>query len=141
MKNLNPIAAELMAEGAEFELVERDINGNRMRVFKNAPENLVVAIEKSRKFSEREFVVSDTERVTFEEFFKRVDALAGYLQTEIGIQKGPACCCRYEKQRRLDGGIYGHHENRCCGCSPQQQSGGLEHAACGGGRGLRFPDL
>ena len=88
MKNLNPIAAELMAEGAEFELVERDINGNRMRVFKNAPENLVVAIEKSRKFAEREFVVSDAERVTFEEFFKRVDALAGYLQTEIGIQKG-----------------------------------------------------
>ena len=88
MKNLNPIAAELMAPGAEFELVERDVHGTKMRVFKNAPENLVVAIEKSRKFADREFVVSDTYRVTFGEFFDRVDALAGFLQTEIGIQKG-----------------------------------------------------
>ena len=88
MKNLNPIATELVAPGAEFELVERDINGSRMRVFKNAPQNLVESIEKARQYSDREFIVSETERVTFAEYFERVDALAGYLQTKIGIQKG-----------------------------------------------------
>ncbi len=88
MKNLNPIAAALTAPGAPFEIIDNKINGINMRVFKNAPENMVLAIEKSRQYSTREFIVSYDERLTFDEFFTKVDALAGWLQNKAGIKKG-----------------------------------------------------
>ncbi len=59
MKNLNPIAASLAAPGAPYEFMETEIDGVAVRVFKNAPQNMVRALDNSRKdFSEAEFIVS-----------------------------------------------------------------------------------
>ena len=87
MKNLNPIAASLAAPGAPYEFMETEIDGVAVRVFKNAPQNMVRALDNSRKdFSEAEFIVSGDLRMTFDAYYQKVDALSGWLQNEAKIQ-------------------------------------------------------
>lgn len=84
MKQSDPIIEALMSPGAPFEVVEQ----GSIRVFKNAPENMADVLNRTRVFGVAEFVVLGDQRLTYGEFFTRVDALAAYLINDREIKPG-----------------------------------------------------
>lgn len=88
MAKLHAAHAQVTAPGAPFELIERQADGYMQRIFKVAPANLVEAMVPARSFGEREFVVYQSERWSFQRFFAEVDALAAQLRNRLGVAKG-----------------------------------------------------
>jgi long-chain acyl-CoA synthetase len=77
----------LTAPGAPFEIVEADIAGERMRVWKNAPPTLRDVFRIGRAFGDRTFLVYEDERATFEAFARASILFAQELQG-MGVAKG-----------------------------------------------------
>lgn len=76
---------QLIGPGSPYEVVADDDGARR---FRNAQPDLLTALEAGRSYGEREFVVWEDQRLTFAEFFARVDRLAAQLRTRFGVQKG-----------------------------------------------------
>jgi long-chain acyl-CoA synthetase len=57
--------AALTAPGAAYELIEQEIRGQKLRVFKNAPPSLRALYEASRKRGAQTFLVYEDERLSF----------------------------------------------------------------------------
>ena len=76
---------QLIGPGSPYEVVADD-DGTRR--FRNAQPDLLTALEAGRSYGEREFVVWEDQRLTFAEFFARVDRLAAQLRTRFGVHKG-----------------------------------------------------
>ena len=77
----------LTAPGSRFEVEEIDVRGIRTRVWKNAPPTLRDMVVNGRAFAEREFIVLEDDRVTFEAFHRAVATLAERLAAD-GVGKG-----------------------------------------------------
>ncbi len=77
----------LTAPGSRFEMVEMPIRGIMTRTWKNAPPTLRDVFLNGRTFPEREFLVYEDDRATFEGFARATLALADQLQAD-GIKKG-----------------------------------------------------
>ncbi len=77
--------ARVVAPGSPFEIVEDD-NGNRR--FKHAPPNLRSLFDIARLGGDDIFLVYEDERLSFNEFFRSVDALGDALVNRYGIAKG-----------------------------------------------------
>ncbi|MBZ6377894.1 AMP-dependent synthetase [Pacificimonas flava] len=81
--------AKLTAEGTMFEVVDGDVRGTSMPVFKNAPDSmrgfydLFFAAQ-----AEKEFTVYEEERRTFGDIYAEAKQIAAMLQHEYGIAKG-----------------------------------------------------
>ena len=88
VQNAQHIRAQLLAPGAPFELETVTHLGREVRAYKKAFTQLSDLINAGRAHSEREFIVYGTERWTFQRFFAAVDALAGRLQHDLGLQPG-----------------------------------------------------
>ena len=80
--------AILTAPGMPYEMEAIPIRGRPTRVYKNAPPNLRALLENSRSFGDREFIVYDDERMTFDEHYRAVAALARVLSDRYGARKG-----------------------------------------------------
>jgi long-chain acyl-CoA synthetase len=79
--------AILTAPGSRFETEDLVIRGVPTRVWKNAPPTLRAMVTNGRAFPDREFIVHEDERVTFEAFHRAVAALAERLAAD-GVGKG-----------------------------------------------------
>ncbi|THD77559.1 MAG: long-chain fatty acid--CoA ligase [Phenylobacterium sp.] len=79
--------ARLTAPGQRFEVEEMVIRGVRTKVWKNAPPTLRDLFLAGRAFADREFLVLEDERATYEAFSRATLALAHQLQAD-GIAKG-----------------------------------------------------
>jgi long-chain acyl-CoA synthetase len=79
--------ARLTAPGERFEIEEKLIRGVKTRVWKNAPPTLRDVFLSGRTFSDREFLVCENDRATFESFARATLALAHQLQAD-GVTKG-----------------------------------------------------
>ena len=77
----------LTAPGTLLEMETVVIRGVPTRVWKNAPPTLRAVVQLGRAHGEVVFLVHETERVTFEAFFRAVAALAGDLRAN-GVEKG-----------------------------------------------------
>ena len=77
--------ARIGAPGSPFEIVE-DEQGNRG--YKHAPPNLRGLFDIARLGGDAIFLVYEDERLSFNEFFARVDALGDALVNHYGITKG-----------------------------------------------------
>lgn len=75
MAQADPILNGLMAKGAPYEVVA----DGSVRVFKHAPENMSSVFERARTFGGAEFIVAGSQRLTFNDFFVRADALSTHL--------------------------------------------------------------
>jgi len=84
MKQADPVLESLMSPGAPFEVV----NSGQIRVFKNAPPNLSLVLQRARHFGEADFIVAGDQRLTYSDFFQRADALAAHLIGKLDIQPG-----------------------------------------------------
>ena len=82
------VRAQLLSPGAPFELEMVEHQGQQVPAYKKAPTDLPALINAGRAHGEREFMVYGTDRWTFDRFFAAVDAMAGRLQQEHGLQPG-----------------------------------------------------
>ena len=78
----------LTAPGGLFEIEEREIRGIRTRTWKNAPPSVRSLFELSRGHGERSFLVYENDRMTFEEHYRAVVALANVLVDRYEIRNG-----------------------------------------------------
>jgi len=78
--------AQLTAPGARFEIEEKVIRGIPTKVWKNAPSTLRDVFLNGRAF-DREFIVHEDDRATYEGFARATIRLARRLQAE-GVGKG-----------------------------------------------------
>ena len=79
--------ARLTAPGQRFEMDEIAIRGVPARIWKNAPADLRVVALAGRAHGDREFLVYEGERVTYDAWFRAVARLAHELRTR-GVAKG-----------------------------------------------------
>ncbi|HEX7097250.1 MAG TPA: class I adenylate-forming enzyme family protein [Acidimicrobiales bacterium] len=89
VRTLEEAEALLTAPGAAFEMVEEDVLGERMLVFKNRPRSLRELLAASSGFGEREYVVfDDGRRLTFTEHLEVVGSVAAALRDRYDIGPG-----------------------------------------------------
>ncbi len=79
--------ALLTQPGSRFEMEEKLIRGVLTRTWKNAPATLREVFLNGRAFADREFLVYEDDRATFEAFARATIALARQLQAD-GVKKG-----------------------------------------------------
>jgi len=79
--------ARLTAPGAPFEIEEQVIRGVTTRTWKNAPPTLRDVFVNGQRFKDREFLIYDDERATFDSFGRATVALAHRLLAD-GVKKG-----------------------------------------------------
>ncbi|HEX5378337.1 MAG TPA: class I adenylate-forming enzyme family protein [Phenylobacterium sp.] len=79
--------AILTAPGARFEIEEMPIRGIMTRTWKNAPPTLRDIFLNGRAFGEREFLVYEGDRATYDGFARATLTLAHRLQAD-GVRKG-----------------------------------------------------
>jgi long-chain acyl-CoA synthetase len=85
---LSEATAQLTAEGQLFEMDQLEIRGVFTRIWKNAPDTLRTVLELSAAHGDKDFIVYEDERVTFNQHFAMVSALARQLVDRFGVQKG-----------------------------------------------------
>ncbi len=85
---LEDATRQLVAPGQMFELGETVIRGVQTRVWKNCPSDLRVVLELSRGHGEKDFIVYEDERTTFEGHFRSAASFAHTLRDRFGITKG-----------------------------------------------------
>ena len=77
--------ARVSAPGSPYEIIEDD-HGRRQ--FKHAPPNLRTLFDVARTGGDEIFLVFEDERLSFDEVFAHIDALADALVNRYGITKG-----------------------------------------------------
>ena len=80
--------AAVHSPGQMFELVDAEVRGVNMKVFKHAPANLAQIFGLARGHGDKDFLVYEGERWSFAQTFQHVDALANRLANVYGIKKG-----------------------------------------------------
>src|ERR1700722_4786635 len=78
----------LTAPGQMFEIEELEIRGVPTRVWKNCPQSLKVILDMSRGYGDRDFLVYEDERTTFENHYRIAASIARGLETRFGVGKG-----------------------------------------------------
>ena len=74
--------------GQIFELVDADVRGVPMQVFRHAPASLGGLFANARTYGDRTFLVYEDERLSFAEVADRIDGLAHALVHRYGVAKG-----------------------------------------------------
>lgn len=77
---------QLIAPGAPFEVVTPD--DGAPRYFRHAPRTLLQVIDAGRVHGDREFLIWQTQRLTFNQFFAQVDRLAEQMVAQFDLQPG-----------------------------------------------------
>jgi long-chain acyl-CoA synthetase len=80
--------ATLTAPGGPFELEEIVVRGVTLRAWKKAPTSLRAVFELSALHGDKDFLVYEDERVTFEETYRIVATLGRQLVEQFGVQPG-----------------------------------------------------
>ncbi len=82
------LRARLTGAGGPFEIVEEDVLGERMRVFKTRPRSLRELLTQSALHGEKEYLVEGERRIRYARHLELVAALAAALRARYGIGKG-----------------------------------------------------
>jgi long-chain acyl-CoA synthetase len=82
----NEALAELTAPGQPYEIIRTEAIGRQIRFFKNAPKNVGEIFASTR--SDKEFLVYEGERLTYEDVWQRACTLAHALVNDYGIARG-----------------------------------------------------
>ncbi|CAA0119160.1 Long-chain-fatty-acid--CoA ligase FadD13 [BD1-7 clade bacterium] len=81
-------AKQLTGEGSPWETTRDSIDGIEYTLYKNAPQSLKELIDAGRAHGDNEFLIYEGERLTFNQFFAKVDALSYQLVNEFGLKTG-----------------------------------------------------
>ena len=80
--------AALSGPGGMFEVIEADVRGRRMKVFKSTPPSMRMLFALAKLRAKQEFLVYEDERWTFGRMTESVDAIGNALVTHYGLKKG-----------------------------------------------------
>jgi acyl-CoA synthetase (AMP-forming)/AMP-acid ligase II len=80
LMEIDRIRDALSAPGQPFELVEQEIRGSTLPVYRHLPRNLSHMIVQAAEFGDRVFLVSGERRLTFADTLAQAAALAGWLE-------------------------------------------------------------
>ena len=80
--------AAVTGPGGPFELVEAEVGGERLRVFKNTPPSLRALFGAARARGDATFLVFEDERWSFADVMAKADALGAALAGRYGIRPG-----------------------------------------------------
>jgi long-chain acyl-CoA synthetase len=80
--------AAVTGPGQIFELIDAEVRGVKMKVFKNAPAHLGQVFAGSRGHGDKTFLAYENEIFTFAQAADRIDALASLLVNTYGVKKG-----------------------------------------------------
>jgi long-chain acyl-CoA synthetase len=80
--------ATVTAPGARYEIVETEIDGRPLRVFKATPRSMRHLFAAARTYGDATFLVYENERWSFERVMNHVDALGAALVARYGVGKG-----------------------------------------------------
>lgn len=80
--------AGLTAAGAPFELVEEDVLGARLPLFKNRARSLGQLLADSQARGDRTYLATSASTLTFQEHAAQVASLAVALRDEYGVRRG-----------------------------------------------------
>ncbi|WP_269618306.1 class I adenylate-forming enzyme family protein [Zhongshania sp. BJYM1] len=83
---LKDCTAQLCQPGAPFEIIDDSASG--FRRYKNAPTTMRELVDAGRAHGDQEFLVYQQERLSFREFFEKVDALGSHLIEQDALVKG-----------------------------------------------------
>lgn len=83
---LQACTEQLCQVGAPFEICSN--SDSALREYKNAPATMRELVDAGRTHGEKEFLVYQQERLSFTQFFDKVDALGHYLINNKAIAKG-----------------------------------------------------
>lgn len=78
---------ELTGPGGAFEIVEADVLGNRLRIFKNAPATVREVWQSTLQFAERPYLVYNDERLSYGQAHEIVNSTANWLLAQ-GVKPG-----------------------------------------------------
>ncbi|MFW0794349.1 class I adenylate-forming enzyme family protein [Gordonia sp. CPCC 205515] len=78
----------LTGPGGPFELAEQDVLGARMPVIRHRKRSLTEIFDDAERFADRDYLVTETQRISFAEHAQRVRSLAQSLRDDYGIRKG-----------------------------------------------------
>src|SRR5512145_2604827 len=82
------ILARLTAPGAPFEIVEEEVLGERMPVFRNRRRSLREILAGSAAFGDREYLVHGDRRISYAEHLRQVASAASALRDLYGVRPG-----------------------------------------------------
>jgi len=82
------LRAELVGPGARFEVVEEDVRGERLPVFRHRARSMREVLERSARFGDRAHLVDGDVRLSFAEHLATVDGVAVGLQERFGLRPG-----------------------------------------------------
>ncbi|MFT6694453.1 MAG: long-chain acyl-CoA synthetase [Neolewinella sp.] len=80
--------AALVAPGAPFELVDSPQTGIGSKQYKNSPNTLVDLYAAAKVYGEKEFVLYQGERWTFEKMLQQADSIGFQLVHRYGVKRG-----------------------------------------------------
>ena len=80
--------AVVQGPGSPLELVESEVRGNKMLVYKNAPQHLGQIFDAARAHGDKTFVVYEGERHSFGDVMAQVDAVADLLVNTYKVAQG-----------------------------------------------------
>jgi len=80
--------ARVIAAGQRFEVVEEDVRGHRMQVFKNRHRCLLEVLKESAQYGDREYLVCGGLRLTYAEHLRRAASLSHEMRVTYRIGKG-----------------------------------------------------
>ncbi len=80
--------AMLSGEGSPLAIQDAVINGVQLKIYQDAPPTLRHILENSEAFGNRDLLVYENERATFETHMRAVEHFAGALKEVYGIRKG-----------------------------------------------------
>jgi len=80
--------AAVTGPGGPFEIVEADVQGQRLRVFEKTPPSLRALFGAARARGEATFLVYEDERWSFAEVMAKADALGAALVERFGVRPG-----------------------------------------------------
>ena len=74
----------LTAAGSQFEVIQADVHGHAMRVYRNAPTNMREVFASTSAFADRVYMVYEDERITYAQAHVAVAKLARISQLLSG---------------------------------------------------------
>ncbi|MEH6551191.1 MAG: class I adenylate-forming enzyme family protein [Pseudomonadales bacterium] len=79
---------QLTQEGSPFSLGQKTVDGVSYKVFDQAAKNLPDIYAEARAHGDKDFIVYEGERWSFNDVFKQADAIGYQLLNDLGVEKG-----------------------------------------------------
>ena len=85
---IQDLIARITGPGAPLEIIEEDVLGCRMRVFRNRARSLEELLVQSTAYGDQPYVLTASDEVTFADHVAQVASLAEALRSDYGVQPG-----------------------------------------------------